>query len=167
MHCSTSGLPFFQNRYATRLLPMHLFCPNRTRRRGRHIVRGDFFAKSHLSLILPLILSKPNPLRWVRGWVGRGSESLRLECRAEAVNKRKKVLDLTSVLSPVPFFVRQKLAYGTLSRSPAGLGSSPTSIFAGLRPGKSFECGYTRIACPNVRPHKFLPLSKVSYENPL
>ena len=113
--------------------------------------------------------SFPNRTRFAGfavGW-GRGSESLRLECRAEAVNKRKKVLDLTSVLSPVPFFVRQKLAYGTLSRSPAGLGSSPTSIFAGLRPGKSFECGYTRIACPNVRPHKFLPLSKVSYENPL
>lgn len=38
-----------------------------------------------------------------------------------------------------------------LSRSPAGLGSSPTSIFAGLRPAKISECGHTRIACHFVR----------------
>ena len=39
-----------------------------TRRRGRHIVRGDFFCKSHLSLILSRLLPKSNPLRWASIW---------------------------------------------------------------------------------------------------
>ena len=39
-----------------------------------------------------------------------------------------------------------------VSRSPAGLGSSPTSIFTGLRPVKISECGHTRIACQNALP---------------
>ena len=38
--------------------------PSPPRRRGRHIVRGGFFCKSHLSLILSRLLSKSNPLRW-------------------------------------------------------------------------------------------------------
>ena len=42
--------------------------------------------------------------------------------------------------------------WDNLSRSTAGLGSSPTSIFAGLRPAKISECGHTRIACQNAQP---------------
>ena len=37
---------------------------------------------------------------------------------------------------------------------PAGLGSSPTSIFTGLRPVKISECGHTRIACRFVQAPK-------------
>ena len=44
-----------------------LDCSTAPRRRGHHIVRGDFF-KSHLSLILSRLLSKPNPLRWASIW---------------------------------------------------------------------------------------------------
>ena len=44
----------------------------------------------------------------------------------------------------------------TLSRSSAGLGSSPTSIFTGLWPVKISECGHTRIAC-----HYALPLNGI------
>ena len=38
------------------------------RRRGLHIVRDDFFSKSHLSLIASLLLSKCDPLCWARIW---------------------------------------------------------------------------------------------------
>ena len=38
------------------------------RRRGLHIVRDDFFSKSHLSLIPLLLLSKLNPLHWASVW---------------------------------------------------------------------------------------------------
>ena len=44
--------------------------------------------------------------------------------------------------------------WDNLSRSTAGLGSSPTSIFAGLRPAKISECGHTRIACHLAAPPK-------------
>ena len=56
-----------------------------------------------------------------------------------------------------PGRIQQALAPGlwdNLSRSPAGLGSSPTSIFAGLRPAKISECGHTRIACRLCAPLK-------------
>ena len=39
-----------------------------------------------------------------------------------------------------------------VSRSSAGLGSSPTSIFTGLRPVEISECDHTRIACQNAHP---------------
>ena len=42
------------------------------RRRGLHIVRDDFFIKSHLSLIPSLLLSESNTLRWA---------SIRFGCR--------------------------------------------------------------------------------------
>jgi len=44
------------------------FPPPPPRRRGLHIVRDDFFSKSHLSLISSLLLSKCDPLRWPRIW---------------------------------------------------------------------------------------------------
>ena len=44
------------------------FPPPPPRRRGLHIVRDDFFSKSHLSLIPSLLLSKCDPLRWARIW---------------------------------------------------------------------------------------------------
>ena len=56
-----------------------------------------------------------------------------------------------------PGRIQQALAPGlwdNLSRSPAGLGSSPTSIFTGLRPVKISECGHTRIACRFVQAPK-------------
>ena len=56
-----------------------------------------------------------------------------------------------------PGRIQQALAPGlwdNLSRSPAGLGSSPTSIFTGLRPVKISECGHTRIACRLCAPLK-------------
>ena len=56
-----------------------------------------------------------------------------------------------------PGRIQQALAPGlwdNLSRSPAGLGSSPTSIFTGLRPVKISECGHTRIACRFVQTPK-------------
>ena len=63
--------------------------------------------------------------------------------------------------------------WDNLSRSTAGLGSSPTSIFAGLRPAKISECGHTRIACRFVRfrnmaqkngGHAFFYVSSVSFD---
>lgn len=42
--------------------------------------------------------------------------------------------------------------WDNLSRSTAGLGSSPTSILRALRPAKISECGHTRIACQNAQP---------------
>ena len=44
--------------------------------------------------------------------------------------------------------------WDNLSRNPAGLGSSPTSIFTGRRPVKISECGHTRIACHLAVPSK-------------
>ena len=55
-----------------------------------------------------------------------------------------------SIMSHMPScLITRRIAPGLwdkLSRSSAGLGSSPTSIFAGLQPAKISECGHTRIA---------------------
>ena len=49
--------------------------PSPPRRRGLHIVRDDFFIKSHRSFIPSLLLSKSNPLRWASIWFMYSPES--------------------------------------------------------------------------------------------
>ena len=67
------------------------------------------------------------------------------------VVKAKTVLELATGTGLI---AKHIVNAANLSRSPAGLGSSPTSIFAGLRPAKISECGHTRIACHLAAPPK-------------